>query len=227
MQNIKRDLSIRSDEVNSILDFLNLIESGDIECRVDFGSYTTVKTSIKAGIVLMLYNAVESTVTNCLERIHEIIISQNLMFDDCNDRLKQLIVAYYENAKAKSLDIHNKVPYILKFYDYIKKNRSFDLSYKDLSKFYSLYSGNLDSKEIISVLEKYGIEFHERVAELKTIKENRNKLAHGELTFEEVGRGLSVEHLKPMKEKTFEYLEKMVDEIERFIEERRYEKADL
>ena len=175
----------------------------------------------------MLYNAVESTVTKSLERIHEILISQNLMFDDCNESLKQLIIIYYENAKAKSVDIHNKAPHILRFYDYMQKNRSFELSYTDLAKFYSMYSGNLDSREIKSVLVKYGIDFQEKASELKTIKDKRNILAHGELTFEEVGRSLSVEQLQSMKERTFVYLERMIDEIERFVDEGRYKKFGL
>lgn len=222
MQSITRDLSIRSEELNSILEFLNLMESGGFEYKREFNNSTTVKTSIKAGIVLMLYNAVESTVTKSLERLHETLIRQKLMFDDCNEKLKQLIIIYYENAKEKNLDVQNKAPYILRFYDYIQQNRSFELSYKDLSKFYSLYSGNLDSREIISVLNKYGMDFQVRITELKTIKNKRNELAHGELTFEEVGRALSVQQLMSMKERTFDYLEKIIDEIEIFIENEKY-----
>jgi hypothetical protein len=177
----------------------------------------TVTTSLKASVVLMLYNAVESTVTKSLERMHEILIHKNLKFDDCNENLKELVAVYYEKAKDKSPNIHNKIPFILRFYDYIRSMHSFELSYKELSKFYSLYSGNLDSKSIISILGKYGVGFQEKTSELRTIKKNRNSLAHGEQTFEEVGRDLPTPQLESMKVKTFEYLEKMIDVIEKYI----------
>ncbi len=222
MQSIKEELSIRVEEIDSVINLLQLMESGQLECKSGAIDFTTVKTSIKAGIVLMLYNAVESTVTKCLQRIHEILINQGLLFDDCNDNLKQLVAVYYENAKTKATDIHNRAQYILKFYEYIAGNRGFGLTYQQMSRFYSLYSGNLDSREIISVLEKYGIGFQEHAPELKTIKNRRNQLAHGELSFEEVGRELSLQQLEHMKEQTFTYLEKLIDEIKKYIEDRQY-----
>lgn len=224
MQSIKEELSIRVKEIDSVITLLQLMENGQLECQSETPNFTMVKTSIKAGIILMLYNAVESTVTKCLERMHGILINQGLMFDDCNDSLKQLVVVYYENAKERVTDVHNKALHILRFYEYINGNRGFELTYEQMSKFYSLYSGNLDSREIISVLEKYGIGFQERISELKTIKDKRNQLAHGELSFEEVGRELSLQQLNHMKEKTFTYLEKLIDKINRYIEDEQYKK---
>lgn len=224
MQNIKRELLLREEESENILSFLKYMESSaNISGRRDLSfDSTTVMTSIKAGMILMLYNTVESTITKCLERLHEIIISQNLHFDECNEKLKKLIIVYYENAKEKSSDIHSSAPYILEFYQYIKGDDVFNITYKELSRFYSLYSGNLDSKEIISVLDKYGIIFEERQSVLKTIKDNRNKLAHGELTFEEAGRSLSVPQLEVMKDRTFAYMEKTVYSIEQYVNNREY-----
>lgn len=81
---------------------------------------------------------------------------------------------------------------------------------------------NLDTREIINVLKKYGIVYEERCSELKTIKDYRNKLAHGEDSFEEVGRNLSIPQLEEMFRKTFEYLDKMLDEIERYLSDEKY-----
>lgn len=106
----------------------------------------------------------------------------------------------------------------------MKGEITFPLSYNQLCQFYSLYSGNLDSREIISVLKKYGIDFEEKASELKTIKDDRNKLAHGELTFEGVGRNLSLPQLRHMKEKTFRYMESVIDIMNAFIENEGYRK---
>lgn len=222
MQSIEHDLSIRREEVDSVISYLQHMENGDVEYRTEVQGLTTVKTSVKAGIVLMLYNAIESTMTKCLVRLHAVLITKNLPFNDCNDKLKQLVAVYYENAREKSSDNHRKASHALKFYDYIVGNSTFNLSYEEISKFYPLYSGNLDSREIIAVLEKYGIEFEERVSELKTIKDYRNKLAHGENSFEEIGRELTLQYIGQLKDKTFDCLEKMINKIKQYIDEENY-----
>lgn len=222
MRGVKRELSIRKEEADSLLNFLNLLETGTVEGSIGISRRTTVQTSIKAGIVLMLYNAVESTVTKSLERLHEIIIEKELAFSSCNDSLKKLLVVYYENAKMKSSDIHKQVPFILELNSYLRDNSKFSLSYPELTKYYALYSGNLDSKEIRAVLSKYGILFEEQATELQTIKNLRNKLAHGESTFEEVGRDLSVQQLEHMKNKTFDYMNKVIEKIEQYLQEEKY-----
>lgn len=224
MQGIERDLDIRLEEVNSVIGYLQHMENGDLEYKTEVRGLTTVKTSIKAGIILMLYNAIESTMTKCLVRLHQVLISKNLMFNDCNDKLKHLVAVYYENARDKSSDNHRKASHALKFYDYIIGNGKFDLSYEELSKFYPLYSGNLDSREIVAVLEKYGIELEKRVPELKTIKDRRNGLAHGEHSFEEVGRELTIQYIESLRDQTFEYMKEVISEIKLFIEEENYTK---
>lgn len=231
MQNIKQELLLRDEEANSLIKFLQFMENGSElagHLRMHMGSdCTTIMTSIKAGIVLMLYNTVESTMTKGLEKLHETFIQQNLKFDECNDEIRQLLLVYYENVREKSLDIHKRVPHILQLYDYMRGENNFPLSYNQLCQFYTLYSGNLDSREILSVLKKYGIAFDEKISELKTIKDNRNKLAHGELTFEEVGRNLSVPQLIHMKEETFKYMEKVISVMENFVQEKKYIKNSI
>lgn len=218
---------IREKEADNIINFLKLIENNNM----DYQAYSTNKliviTSLKSGIVLMLYNAVEAMVTDCLKKIHQTLISKELTFDNCNEDIKRLIVGYYENAKDKINNINDRIPFMLKFYDYIQEKRYFELSYEELSKINSLYSGNLDAKLIVSVLNKYGLEFNERITELKTIKDKRNKLAHGEESFEEVGREITSDQLEVMKNRTFQYLKKMIDEIELFIRDEKYKKQGL
>lgn len=226
MRNIRQELLLREEEAKNLIQFLAFIEAhGELSHRfrsTEEFDFISVMTSIRAGMALMLYNAVESTITKGLERLHEAFIEESLTFEDCNDQIKQLLFIYYENMREKSPNVHNRVPHMLRFYDYMKGGDTFPLTYKQLSRFYSLYSGNLDAREILSVLKKYGISFDRKISELKTIKDDRNHLAHGELTFEEVGRNLSVDQLKKMREKTFQYLEDIIDAMEKFILEKKF-----
>lgn len=220
MQGIIRELSIRKEETINLILFVKYLE--DISLPQTEFDVTMVKTSIKANVVLMLYNAVESTLTKCLEKIHERISSQELKYCDLCDEIKLILAVYYEYSMEKSGNIHNKMKYVLQLSDFINGDVCFNISYKDLTKKYPMYSGNLDSKEIITVLKRYGIDYGERCTELKTIKDDRNKLAHGEDSFEEIGRNLSVPQLEEMSNRAFGYLEKMVHEIEGYLEDERY-----
>ena len=91
-----------------------------------------------------------------------------------------------------------------------------------MNKYYSLYSGNLDSKKICSIFSKYGIVFNERIRELQTIKDYRNKLAHGEISFEECGREISIQQIEVINQKVSGYINNAINAIEDFIDNNRF-----
>lgn len=224
MNNTRRELAIRKNEATSLLMFVKYLNEDFIpatDCSYD---HVTVKTSMKANIIMMLYNAVESTVGQCLEKVHEKINTKNLKYNDLSDELKKLMAVYYGHSIDKANNIDNAMEYVLQFSDFVNGNVKISISYEELTKKYQLYSGNLDSREIINVLKKYGIDFEQRCSELKTIKVYRNKLAHGEESFEEIGRTLSVQQLQEMENRTFEYLENMIDVIAHYLDEEKFKK---
>lgn len=222
MQIIEHELQIRKDEVDSVYQFLASLENGTITSPPGIANMLTVKTSVKAGILLMLYNAVESTMTNCLSRIHKEMIDAQIKFSDCNSNIQKMLIVYYENILQKNSDNSKRAEHILNLLHLLNGSDTFNVSYGDLEKFYSLYSGNLDSREILAVMEKYGASFSERISELKTIKDFRNQLAHGVHSFEEVGREISLPQLGVMKDRTFEYLTKVVNAVKVFISDKKY-----
>ena len=50
MQSIKEELSIRVEEIDSVITLLQLMENGQLECQSETPNFVMVKTSIKAGI---------------------------------------------------------------------------------------------------------------------------------------------------------------------------------
>ena len=77
MRNVKKELQIRKEETNSLICFVKHLEEKFILEREVGYDVLTVKTSMKENIILMLYNAVESTLTKSLEKIHETIKENN------------------------------------------------------------------------------------------------------------------------------------------------------
>lgn len=102
---------------------------------------------------------------------------------------------------------------------------SFSLSYEDMIKYYPLYSGNLDALAIKKIFEKCGFIFEEKTTELQTVKTMRNQLAHGEASFEEVGREISSQQIEKLIEKTFDYLEKATQAVTCYLSNKNYLKA--
>lgn len=226
MHNIRRELSIRKAEIEELMKFAQYIENGQFFSHATEDGFTLdsilVRTDIKASVILVLYNIIESTMTKSLIKIHEVLKNEHLKYADLNPELKKIIMVYYGNAISKSSDMHNASDFLIKLFAYVNEEENFSISYDELSKYYQLYSGNLDAKAISTVLKKYGIDFSKKASELQTIKNNRNKLAHGELSFEEVGRNLSVPQLNVMMDRTFEYLSDVITKVEEFINSRGY-----
>lgn len=222
MQSTKNDLATRKNEVEEVLKFMRYFEADfTVPDDADF-SILSVKTSIKANVILMLYNAVESTVTSCLKKIHERIRNDRVIYTDLSYQLKKIMASYYGYSMDKAANIDAKMDIALQFADFVNSTSNFDVSYDDLTKKYQLYSGNLDSKEINNVLKKYGVQFSEKCSELQTIKRDRNILSHGEMSFEEIGRELSIQQLQEMSNRTFCFLNKMIDAILAFLENEGY-----
>jgi hypothetical protein len=220
MISVKNDLADRKAETENLIKFIFFLENNSpMTTGIDV---LRLNTSIKANTVLMLYNAVEATVTSCLNKVHAVINLEHIKFNELTNEMKKLFAMYYGSSIDKAGTLSNEMDYVLLFVDLLQSEQCINITYKELSNNYQLYSGNLDSKEIKSVLSKYGIDFQEACSELQTIKKDRNILAHGEQSFEELGRRLSKEQLQVMCNKTFVYLEQMIDEISDYLAEKRY-----
>ena len=96
------------------------------------------------------------------------------------------------------------------------------IEYENFIKFYPMISGNLDAREIRKILQKYGLKFLNECPKLKLVKDYRNKLAHGEMSFEEVGRYLSFEELQVMLKETFSFMDAMINSVDEFIIKKKY-----
>ncbi len=220
MITIKNDLNSLKDEIENLLNFEISIENESITLEGSFNNMQLI-TSLKASLMIMLYNAVESTITKCLTKIHERINISHLKYSDLTDSLKKLYLTYYSRAIKKS-NPENEVNFEFQLINLIKDLDDINLSFEMITKSYNLYSGNLDSKEIMTVLRRYGLELELKESSLQTIKKDRNILAHGEKSFEEIGRELSYQQIQDIKDKTFTYLETFIQEIENYINNNKY-----
>lgn len=225
MTPIRNIIDVRKIEVSDLYNLLDDLEKGSIflsngVARINFP--TGVKTVNKSCIVVMLYNVVESVVTAILKKIHNEIIYNNVDYKDLNRDIKCISLLYFNTAISKKGDFSNAVDFAHDLIQMLFLGQKFNLNFDDMEKHYHLYSGNLDSRKISDVFSKYGLSLNVKLSELKTIKDARNSLAHGNYSFEEYGRDLTIQKIKIMIDRVFEYLNSLVDQVEIFLNEKKY-----
>lgn len=219
---ITNELNDLKNEIENLLQFEIYLENGNITLPPSIKN-TQLTTSLKSSLMIMLYNAVESTITKCLSRIHQEINSGNMVYSDLTESIQKIYLTYYDRSINKSSEdkiVNWKYELINLFNDIDTIN----IPFETITQSYSLYSGNLDSRIIRQVLSKYGLNTTLQESCLQTIKNDRNSLAHGECSFEEIGRQLSYQQIEAIKEKTMIYLNSIISEINGFITNQLYKK---
>lgn len=218
MFSIKMDMETRINEVQETIDFIRDTELSDSS---DAPRPNTMV--LKSSVVIMLYNVVESTVSRVLSKIHQVIISEDVKYYELSKSIRNLMIIYFHKNREKNPDIHNSIDVIHSTIDFINGTSGFNLNYTEMAKFYSLYSGNLDAKQVRKVFQKYEILIPDNIGEhLMNIRKGRNKLAHGEVSFEEYGRDIVISMLERYISNVSIFLNSVISLTEVFFEEKRY-----
>lgn len=225
MRLIKNDLEIRKHEAENYVQSIKSIEQGNFVTEDTSINRTQLLTSMKSSVLIMLYNAIESTITRCLSKVYEVIKQSTIKYNELIPDIQKIVLVYYENAILNCSDTNGKASLKFEEIELINGNNDFMFSFDDISKNYSMYSGNLDSKQIKKIFEKHGVTFEKKCSEAQTIKDYRNQLAHGEKSFEEVGRDVSSQQLDVYCEKIFDYLDSVIDKFIDYVEHKEFKKT--
>lgn len=204
-------------EIQLYIKFLNNTEENQHILEETLGVVEESKILRKvlfANTYLLLYNLVESTVRDSIQEIFDHFEQEGVAFDELSDKLKVLILTnvkgyqpstFVENVNVLAIDIVYK---------------SFDSK--------NVASGNIDAKEIRKIANKYGFSSVTEYSECKNgeklleVKEKRNNLAHGIVSFSECGRDASLGDIKTAFNEVSAYISNIKDNIQEFIAERKY-----
>ncbi len=196
-----KDFDERAQEVSKYFLLLKNLEQGSIKLRMGNLAYFKIKNidtelekTLKSTGFLLLYNLIESTMRNAIETIFDDIKSQNASFDDMRDEIKKIIIQNFKNNKSTD-NLLNGI-----------QNISLDIISISFDK-EKLFSGNIDARKIKQTAEIYGFSYKTNAIktqdgnDLLKIKTNRNDLAHGFKSFEEIGREASADELLRIKKR--------------------------
>jgi hypothetical protein len=202
MQSVKTTFQERADEVEIYFSFISQFTNSNTN--------DDLNKILKSNMLLMLYNLVESSMSNAIEEIHANIHNNLISFDVLKIELKEVLISYLKkNSNAK-----NFVTTIANIANDIVKT-SFDKQ--------KIFSGNVDSRKINEISKQYGFDSTTTHADTKngqcllTIKNKRNDLAHGTYSFTEIGKEYTIEDLEKMKKETINYLKEILDNIDTYL----------
>lgn len=217
MINTRNEYNSRLNEVEIYFDALSFLDKGtcEVKCIDILGAESTMPVDdnlsriLKANGFLLLYNLIESTIRKSIGAIFAAIHSSSSSYKDLSSDLRKLWV----KQECKNATIEK----IMNIADSILADEL--ISFKEDC---ITISGNIDAQEIRKILKQFGGNEIRNGRNLKTIKDKRNNLAHGEFSFSEIGKDYTVQDLIKYKNDVKEYLDKVLDEIQQYIEYKNY-----
>ncbi|MGL5060271.1 MAG: MAE_28990/MAE_18760 family HEPN-like nuclease [Microcoleus sp.] len=222
MNTVLSDFDRRAKEVDDYFKFIEelLEDRTKLVATEPAGTYKIqsldpeLAKTLKANGFLLLYNLIESTMRNAIEAIFEELKNKGVSFDRLKPKIKAIVL---QNLKNRS---PNKI--------YLKINQiSTDIITATFDR-EELFSGNVDARLIREIADKYGFSYRTDFAKTKNgqnllvVKSNRNDLAHGLKSFEEVGRDKTIKQLLEIKEETVEYLRQILENIRDYLDGEEY-----
>ncbi|MGX9933609.1 MAE_28990/MAE_18760 family HEPN-like nuclease [Virgibacillus salarius] len=178
---------------------------------------------LKSNGYLMLYNLIESTVRSLIQRVYDEITIQRLGYKDIRQELQKLwINVSYDSLghTTTNFDQHkNKAKEMIGF---VINEEKIVLTEKDIS-----LNGNIDFRSIKDIFRNHGLtvpnDHGARVgAGLKEIKDKRNTIAHGNMSFIDSARDTTLSDLLVYKEEIIDYLSKLNRNVTNFIDTQNY-----
>lgn len=226
-------LSERSEEVTAYLEFLKVaverravLTAKDGELVLPLSQELT--HTLKANLVLLLYSAMEATLIQLLDEMHDVIGINCTSVDALNAQLLRVVLkTVKKNANEKVL--LSTAPLHMSLFEFWMDDWKSRTSGKD--KRVDGISGSVDSLVFYQQLKKFGVvaptandrpPSHLTHGALQKVKNKRNELAHGEKSFTDLGRDLAVEDLESDSSAVFGNLQKIAVEVDIYLRDQRY-----
>jgi len=211
------------EEINEYFSFIEKTTHLRLDISEEMIEVTqTVFNTLKSSLFLLLYNLIEASFRESLEKICYQIKQDNLKYKEVIPAIKKIwIEKKYKNFEhIKTPQNMQKSEFIMKTIDSIAEDTVRITSKNELS-------GNVTPSVIKESVNKYGLVTQDISEEdanhpLCTIKDRRNWLAHGNQSFNECSRDTTIIELKIIKNESIEYMRFILSHIKIFIENKQY-----
>ena len=220
----------RLQEIEAYLDLLEALEKQVQTGRPFIGAATITTQQQKilySCVYLQLYNLVEATVTWCIDAVCAAAAdNKRWRPSDLSEGLRREWVRSTARTHLPDLTIEHRLQSAVELCDHLIQTRPISEWKIERGQ-----AGNWDDKAIESITDRLGCQLQisrEVMAEIKRpirddkgpltlVKDLRNSLAHGSLSFVEYGDNITVSDLKEIKDRTALYLREVVAAFSTYI----------
>lgn len=221
----------RLDEVREYVNYVLLIANMSSPALSDINSSSLHQSTIsrdlqktlRASTYLLLYNLMESTMSEAINAIHKTIKDEQRDILDLSEKLHRVILTSFQRGLTES-----------KIGEYAKTNQDIRNNLLDLG--YDkqrLFSGNIDCVIIDDYCKRYGFQAYVYREDgttplqwdpeiIKNIKKKRNDLAHGSVSFAECGQNIVIDTIHNNLENVYAVLMAVFNGLNYFLETKRY-----
>lgn len=211
---VRDEFEKRSDEIDLLFSHVEALSSCvDPAGRGEDGLLPILLSSL----CLMLYNQIESTAFSCVEAIYDAVHERAVNFNALVEGFKRKILddckeSYHSGSSLLRSIQGRDIACVL-----AKASLKID----------RVFSGNVDAKKIRDILKLYNLIVTNPTpdnagADLVSIKDARNALAHGASSFEKHGRNLTLSDLDRFRNNVREYMGHIVVLTEAYLVDERY-----
>ena len=220
----------RTEEINYYFELIKPLE--DDKMVLFFGKskiYTQIPRKeqffkiLKSNFLLMLYNLVESTIINGLLEIYEKIKENDCSYQEVIDEIQDIWINWkirdvYGNSSTKLITYKNKIKEMILC---IANDTPIDLSKNSLD-----IKGNLDARKIRKLCQDHKIicSLSTQGEHLLRVKNDRNKLAHGDVSFSDCARDLTMRDLEKIRDDVFSFLKDVLNGMQKYYDDELYKR---
>jgi hypothetical protein len=170
--------------------------------------------TLRAGTFLILYNLVEASTRGAVEAIHDKITTSQAPFPLLAVSLRAEVIRLFKKSADPATN-HTMEDFPSDFVA---------IALAQGTKF----SGNIDARAIREIGDCYGFSHRTNIqitrggSDLAIIKRNRNDLAHGQKTFEDIGRDHAASELLLLARRSMRYMDGILNNVALYLDGEHY-----
>ena len=177
---------------------------------------------LKSNFLLMLYNIVEACTISGFLEIYDMLKSEACTYIDVIDEISAIWVhTQIEQIYGPTTLQSTYEARVQRIINNITEKNPIELTRDSLK-----VSGNLDAKKIKFLCDKHGIRYKIKGngESLYLVKEKRNSLGHGDVSFTECARDITISDLDTIKDEVLSFLRDILDGMQDYCENKGYRK---
>jgi hypothetical protein len=231
MNDLTQSFEERLQEIETYLDLLTSLEQQVQQGLPQFGAHGQIITPqqqriLYSSVYLQLYNLVESTISRCIDTISNIIVVLGMRPDDLSVELRKQWVRFVSRTHT-DLNYEKRLEYTIILCEHLIQGLPIAEFMVEKGG-----GGNWDDEQIYELSKRLGFQLElsaeakravkqklkNNMGTLALIKDYRNKLSHGNISFAECGENTTVADLRQITARVTLYMREVLDCFNLFID---------